>query len=222
MKFSHWRQRRAGPKKYLPLPMEREIFGWMDFSGVSRIPRGHWTTCSCHSHGGRERQVFIQDFRIKKNTNTSRAGFANKIADRSEFCCSLVWNGIGNEFMIAPTNQRFDQLRVSFGPSQECGYLLEDHWEKIVWHNLVCRPHREHFTDARGRGDSRGSETLGGVLLASGCESSDGVMGHHSFDACPVNHASERFLPSERERRINDAGDSGHFRGTLISHDLTV
>ena len=57
----------CGPKKYFSLPMEREIFGWMDFSGVSRIPRGHWTTCSCHSHGGRERQVFIQDFRIKKN-----------------------------------------------------------------------------------------------------------------------------------------------------------
>ena len=85
------------------------------------------------------------------------------------------------------------------------GYLLQDRWEKIVWYNLVCRPHRELFTDVRSRGDSRGSEALGGVLLASRCESSDGVMEHHSFDACPVNQALERFLPSERERRINDA-----------------
>ena len=30
-------------------------------------------------------------------------------------------------------------------------------------------------------------------------------MDHHSFGGCPVNHALERFLPSERERRINDA-----------------
>ena len=106
-------------------------------------------------------------------------------------------------------------------------YLLQERWEKIVWYNLVRRPHRVLYTDARGRGELLGSAASGGVLLAW-CESWNGFLGHHSLNACPVSHALERFVPSEREHCFNDAETLAvfarlrSFTAQLINHDLAL
>ena len=108
---------------------------------------------------GRERQVFIQDFRISKNTDTSI--LVSPTRSRTDRSSAVPWSGMGLGLLFLnrvydsapePTVRSTESLFWAF-PGE--GYLLQDHWEKIVWYNLVCRPHRELFTDARGRGDSR-------------------------------------------------------------------